>query len=102
MAVALANATDVPPGSDAGAAAQAFAARLMDAWGVGEAGCNDGAVLLLSQQPRQVLTHLFHPLLSLCMLACCRKNRFKSSLTAGLALYADHNRAVLCMEDSSS
>ena len=56
VAVALAKGIDVPPGSDAGTAAEGFAAALMQAWGVGEAGCNDGAVLLLSQQPRQVRT----------------------------------------------
>ena len=59
VAVALAKGIDVPHGSDAGEAAEGFAAALMQAWGVGEAGCNDGAVLLLSLQPRQVCSYIF-------------------------------------------
>ena len=55
VAVALAKEIELPrAGQEPGAAAEAMAARLMDSWGVGEAGCNDGTVLLLSQRPRQV------------------------------------------------
>lgn len=54
VAVALAKEIELPGRQEPGAAAEAMAARLMDAWGVGEAGCNDGTVLLLSQRPRQV------------------------------------------------
>lgn len=38
----------------AGDAAAAFAARVMDDWGVGREGCDDGVVVLLSKEDRQV------------------------------------------------
>lgn len=44
----------MPPGADEGEAAERFAAELMDRWGVGDASCNDGVLLLLTLQPRQV------------------------------------------------
>ena len=44
----------MPQGADEGAAAENFAADLMDKWGVGDASCNDGVLLLLTLQPRQV------------------------------------------------
>ncbi len=44
----------MPPGADEGEAAEQFAAELMDRWGVGDASCNDGVLLLLTLQPRQV------------------------------------------------
>ena len=44
----------MPPGADEGEAAEKFAADLMDKWGVGDASCNDGVLLLLTLQPRQV------------------------------------------------
>ena len=44
----------MPQGADEGEAAQQFAAELMDRWGVGDAWCNDGVLLLLTLQPRQV------------------------------------------------
>ncbi len=45
---------EVKRGEDEGAAAEAFAQKLMDAWGVGDAACNDGVVLFVSQEPRKV------------------------------------------------
>ena len=33
--------------------ARGFAEELMTAWGVGNAACNDGVLLLLSKQPRE-------------------------------------------------
>lgn len=42
------------PGQDPAAAAQSFAKALHDAWGVGDAQCNNGVLLLLSVGDRQV------------------------------------------------
>lgn len=42
------------PSQDPAAAAQAFAKSLHDAWGVGDAQCNNGVLLLLSVGDRQV------------------------------------------------
>ena len=36
--------------------ARGFAEELMTAWGVGNAACNDGVLLLLSKQPREACT----------------------------------------------
>lgn len=36
-------------------AAQSFAVQLFDLWGVGDSGCQNGVLLLLSRQDRQVL-----------------------------------------------
>ena len=44
----------MPAAADEGGAAEDFAASLMDKWGVGDGACNDGVLLLLSLQPRQV------------------------------------------------
>ena len=44
----------MPQGAEEGEAAEQFAAELMDRWGVGDASCNDGVLLLLTLQPRQV------------------------------------------------
>ena len=44
----------MPAAADEGRAAEDFAASLMDKWGVGDGACNDGVLLLLSLQPRQV------------------------------------------------
>lgn len=53
------------PGQDPAEAAQSFAKALHDAWGVGDAQCNNGVLLLLSIGDRQVLhcsllQHSFH------------------------------------------
>jgi uncharacterized membrane protein YgcG len=51
------------PAQDPAEAAQAFAKSLHDAWGVGDAQCNNGVLLLLSIGDRQVrctLTLLLH------------------------------------------
>ena len=44
----------MPAAADEGRSAEDFAASLMDKWGVGDGACNDGVLLLLSLQPRQV------------------------------------------------
>lgn len=54
VAVAVMEKLHVAGGSTPADAAAAFAAALMDGWGVGAAGCNDGTVLVLSRQDRQV------------------------------------------------
>ena len=54
MACAATRSIAVPQGADEGEAAENFAADLMDKWGVGDASCNDGVLLLLTLHPRQV------------------------------------------------
>lgn len=54
VAFAAAKSMAVPRGVDEGSAAEGFAADLMNIWGVGDAACNDGVLLLLTLQPRQV------------------------------------------------
>ena len=54
VAFAAARSIAVSPEADEGEAAEHFAAELMDRWGVGDASCNDGVLLLLTLQPRQV------------------------------------------------
>lgn len=54
VAVAVMDRLEVASGSSSAEAAASFARALMDAWGVGAAGCNDGTVVLLSRQDRQV------------------------------------------------
>lgn len=54
VAVALMRKMAVPPGEPAAAQAQIFARSLHDAWGVGDAACNNGVLLLLSIEDRQV------------------------------------------------
>ena len=54
VGVAATRSIAVPSAADEGGAAEDFAASLMDKWGVGDAACNDGGLLLLSLQPRQV------------------------------------------------
>lgn len=54
VAVALVDKLAVKDGLDAASAAAAFAKGVMDAWGVGAAGCNDGTVLVLSRLDKQV------------------------------------------------
>lgn len=44
----------VPAGTTPGAAARAFAKRIHDDWAVGSAACNNGVVLLLAMEERQV------------------------------------------------
>jgi len=56
--VALAKKIELSEAVEEGKAAEAFAQSLMDSWGVGDAHCNDGVVLLLSQDPRQVMIGL--------------------------------------------
>ena len=51
---AVMDRLEVGSGSSAAEAAASFARALMDAWGVGASGCNDGTVVLLSRQDRQV------------------------------------------------
>ncbi len=60
MAVALAKKNDLSGGTSTGEAAERFAQKLMDAWGVGDAQCNDGVVLFLSKEPRQVTPPSFN------------------------------------------
>ena len=54
VAVAATRSIAVPAAADEGRAAEDFAASLMDKWEVGDGACNDGVLLLLSLQPRQV------------------------------------------------
>lgn len=54
VAVAVMRTMDVPSGQDAAAEAQLFAKALHDAWGVGLRECNNGVLLLLSVDDRQV------------------------------------------------
>jgi Modulator of levamisole receptor-1 len=54
VAVALMERMAIAPGQDPAAAAQSFAKDLHDAWGVGDAQCNNGVLLLLSIGDRQV------------------------------------------------
>ena len=54
VAFVAARSIVVPRGADEGESAEQFAAALMDKWGVGDASCNDGVLLLLTLQPRQV------------------------------------------------
>ena len=72
VAVAATRSIAVPAAADEGGAAEDFAASLMDKWGVGDGACNDGVLLLLSLQPRQVpfLCHLVM-LACWCPPACC-------------------------------
>jgi uncharacterized membrane protein YgcG len=52
VAVALIDKMQIV-GSSAEEAARQFATQLFDSWGVGDAECNNGIVLLLSRQDRQ-------------------------------------------------
>lgn len=61
VAVALAKKIKLSEAIEEGKAAEAFAQSLMDSWGVGDAHCNDGVILLLSQDPRQVIIGLLLP-----------------------------------------
>jgi uncharacterized membrane protein YgcG len=54
VAVALMRRFQVEESEDAGAAAARFARELHAAWGVGSAACNNGVLLLLSADDRQV------------------------------------------------
>ena len=54
VAVALMQAMQLQAGRNSAQQAEAFARQLHNAWGVGRAGCNDGVLLLLSVQDRQV------------------------------------------------
>lgn len=69
----------MPQGADEGDAAERFAADLMDKWGVGDASCNDGVLLLLTLQPRQVCVWNmpFH--------SCIAAQRYRGSLLGPLA-----------------
>ena len=53
VAVALMDKMQLVSGSPEEAAEQ-FATQLFDSWGVGEADCGNGVVLLLSRSDRQV------------------------------------------------
>lgn len=53
------------PGQDRAESAQAFSKALHDAWGVGDAQCNNGVLLLLSVGDRQVRFWRGSPLLAL-------------------------------------
>mmetsp|Transcript_584 Transcript_584/g.1863 ORF Transcript_584/g.1863 Transcript_584/m.1863 type:complete len:236 (-) Transcript_584:509-1216(-) len=54
VAVALMSSMEVPSGTTVEAESGIFAQRLMDAWGVGEAACNNGVLLLLSRDDRRM------------------------------------------------
>lgn len=54
VAVAVMQRMAVPEGESATAQAKVFAKALHDKWGVGDAACNNGVLLLLSVQDRQV------------------------------------------------
>ncbi len=60
----------MPAAADEGRAAEDFAASIMDKWGVGDGACNDGVLLLLSLQPRQVPFSVTPCFLVLALLAC--------------------------------
>ena len=55
VAVALMRKMDLRAGESPEEGAARFARQLFDAWGVGDAGCNNGVLLLLALQDRQVL-----------------------------------------------
>mmetsp|Transcript_582 Transcript_582/g.1856 ORF Transcript_582/g.1856 Transcript_582/m.1856 type:complete len:185 (-) Transcript_582:415-969(-) len=48
------SSMEVPSGTTVEAESGIFAQRLMDAWGVGEAACNNGVLLLLSRDDRRM------------------------------------------------
>ena len=54
VAAAVMRRMAVLPGKDPGEAARLFAKALHDAWGVGDAACNNGVLLLLSIDDREV------------------------------------------------
>ncbi|KAK9839452.1 hypothetical protein WJX81_003096 [Elliptochloris bilobata] len=54
VAVALMQQMGVREGVPVNDQARDFARELMTAWGVGNAACNDGVLLLLSKEPREV------------------------------------------------
>ncbi|KAL6778337.1 hypothetical protein ACKKBG_A17805 [Auxenochlorella protothecoides x Auxenochlorella symbiontica] len=54
VGVALMRSMHVDPGQEPGAAAEAFAHAVHAAWGVGSAACNNGVLLLLALDQRQV------------------------------------------------
>jgi len=54
VAVALMQAMQLQAGRSAAEQAEVFARQLHGNWGVGRAGCDDGVLLLLSVQDRQV------------------------------------------------
>ncbi len=77
VAVALAKSTDLSGGTSTGEAAEQFARKLMDAWGVGDAQCNDGIVLFLSKEPRQVTSP--HSILHDSLRAHCCQPKYHSA-----------------------
>lgn len=56
VAVALMQQMGVREDAPVNDQARGFAEELMTAWGVGNAACNDGVLLLLSKQPREART----------------------------------------------
>ena len=54
VAVALMNQMGVHEGAAVNDQARNFARALMTEWGVGNRRCNDGVLLLLSRNPREV------------------------------------------------
>lgn len=54
VAVALMQRMAMAPAQDPAEAAQSFAKALHDDWGVGDVQCNNGVLLLLSIDDRQV------------------------------------------------
>lgn len=69
MAVALLNRM-VRMGMPKEQVAELFAKRLHNRWGVGHPACNNGVLLLLSVEDRQV-----------CPRCCCWLTRLRSALT---------------------
>lgn len=57
VAVAVMQWMAVPAGEDPAEAARLFAKALHNEWGVGDAACNNGVLLLLSIDDRQVRRH---------------------------------------------
>lgn len=54
VAIAVMRRMQVAPGGDEGHTAQTFAKQLHDEWGVGDKACNNGVLLLLAVENRQV------------------------------------------------
>lgn len=54
----------IPAGESAESEAAAFARQLHDSWGVGDAACNNGVLLLLSIGDRQVCPSVCHTALA--------------------------------------
>ena len=55
VAVAVMQRMAISQYDDAASAARKFSKALHDSWGVGDASCGDGILLLLSVEDRQVL-----------------------------------------------